>query len=143
MLDWHGLHGISHWARVRTNGLMLAKENEANTHVVELFSFLHDARRISEQGDAGHGVRGAELAAQLNGRYFEATPEEMDLLRHACMHHSDGLTIGDITVLTCWDADRLDLARVGITPRALCTDAAKKDANLLKARQRAFAWMSR
>jgi len=142
-LDWHGLHGISHWARVRTNGLMLAKENEANPHVVELFSFFHDARRISEHGDADHGPRGAQLATQLHGRYFEATPEEMDLLRYACVHHSDGLTTGHITVLTCWDADRLDLARVGITPRALCTDAARKDSNLLKARQRAFAWMSR
>jgi uncharacterized protein len=142
-LEWQGLHGIPHWARVRVNGLMLATENGANPHVVELFAFFHDAMRISEHGDAGHGERGAELAAQLRGRYFEATPAEMDLLQYACVRHSDGMTTGDITVLTCWDADRLDLARVGVTPRALCTDAAKKDANLLKARKRAFAWMNR
>ncbi len=41
--------------------------------------------------------------------------------------HTDGLTDGDVTLQTCWDADRLDLGRVGITPDAdlLCTDAAR------------------
>jgi uncharacterized protein len=35
---------------------------------------------------------------------------------------------GNITVQTCWDADRLDLGRVGTTPdpRYLCTAAAKQ-----------------
>ncbi len=35
---------------------------------------------------------------------------------------------GDPTLLTCWDADRLDLRRVGITPKRkrLATDAARK-----------------
>ena len=34
---------------------------------------------------------------------------------------------GDATVLTCWDADRLDLGRVGIRPdpKYLCTPAAR------------------
>jgi len=41
--------------------------------------------------------------------------------------HTDGHTTGEATLLACWDADRLDLGRVGITPRAelLCTDAAR------------------
>lgn len=142
-VDWHGLHGISHWTRVRVNGLMLARETGASQHVIELFAFFHDARRINEHADAGHGERGAELAEQLRGRYFEATPAEMSLLRYACTHHSDGLITGDITVLTCWDADRLDLGRGGIIANALCTDAAKKNANRLKAHQRALAWMAR
>lgn len=45
----------------------------------------------------------------------------------ACEKHSDGLTDADITVQVCWDADRLDLGRVGVRPHAryLCTDAAK------------------
>ena len=35
--------------------------------------------------------------------------------------------LADVTVQTCWDADRLDLGRVGTTPKAeyLCTDAGK------------------
>lgn len=40
---------------------------------------------------------------------------------------SDGHTDADITVQTCWDADRLDLGRVGINPapEKLCTIAAR------------------
>jgi uncharacterized protein len=39
-----------------------------------------------------------------------------------------GSTDGDLTVQTCWDADRLDLGRVGICPQSerLCTAAAKQ-----------------
>ena len=42
--------------------------------------------------------------------------------------HTDVHTTGDATLLACWDADRLDLGRVGITPRPdlLCTDAARE-----------------
>ena len=38
-VDWHGLHGISHWTRVRVNGLMLARETGASQHVIELLRF--------------------------------------------------------------------------------------------------------
>ena len=40
---------------------------------------------------------------------------------------TDGGTEADVTVQTCWDADRLDLGRVGIRPhpRYLCTPAAR------------------
>ena len=78
----------------------------------------------------------------LRGRFFDAADAEMDLLQYACDHHSDGTKTGDVTVLTCWDADRLDLGRVGITPnpRYLCTDAAKRSGNLQRAHTRALAW---
>ena len=32
----------------------------------------------------------------------------------ACTDHTKGQTAADITIQTCWDADGLDLARVGI-----------------------------
>lgn len=126
-LNWMGNHGIRHWARVRYNGLVIARHNQASVHVVELFAFFHDACRWSEYRDPQHGVRGAELAGQLRGRFFDATDAEMSLLIWACNEHSNGLLDADITVQTCFDADRLDLARVGIQPNPdyLCTDAAK------------------
>jgi uncharacterized protein len=39
-----------------------------------------------------------------------------------------GGTTADITIQTCWDADRLDLGRVGVFPDAarLCTGAARR-----------------
>jgi uncharacterized protein len=144
-IEWQGCHGVAHWTRVRANGLMLASETGANVTVVELFALFHDSRRVKDQVDEGHGSRGAVLASELKGRYFEATDSEMDLLKYACDFHSDGLLTGDATVLTCWDADRLDLGRVGITPerRYLCTDAAKRDENFDKAIARALTWRER
>ena len=115
-LDWDGHHGGSHWSRVRRNGLLLAKENGANATVVELFAFFHDSRRENEHRDPAHGLRGAQLAQQLRGDFFHASDVEMDTLIEACCLHSDGHTEADITIQTCWDADRLDLNRDGIIP---------------------------
>jgi uncharacterized protein len=121
---------------------MLAGQTGANRHVVELFAFFHDSCRINEHEDEGHGVLGAALAKHLKGKFFDATDHEMDLLSYACEHHSDGMVKGDPTVLTCWDADRLDLWRVGIIPKAryLGTEAARTDAVMAKANRRAQAW---
>jgi uncharacterized protein len=46
-----------------------------------------------------------------------------------------------VTVLTCWDADRLDLGRVGIrpAPRLLCTSAARDPATIAWAFERGAA----
>jgi len=40
----------------------------------------------------------------------------MRLLDYAIRHHVDGDVSDDPTIGTCWDADRLDLGRVGIVP---------------------------
>jgi len=127
-LEWEGIHGAPHWARVRANGLLLAKQTGADTQIVEAFAFIHDAERWSDASDPEHGARAAELAATINDEFFQLTPEQLFRLMEACEDHSLGDTVGDITVLTCWDADRLDLGRVGIKPRKdkLCTTAAKQ-----------------
>lgn len=122
-----GTHGLSHWGRVLETGFRLAEQTGARAEVVALFAVFHDSRRRSETDDPGHGVRGAKLAESLRGRFFSLSDTDFDLLAKACMHHTDGTTEGDITVQTCWDADRLDLWRVFIIPsnEFLCTDAAK------------------
>jgi uncharacterized protein len=126
-LDWYGIHGIQHWERVRDNGLRLARTTGANPTVVELFAFLHDSRRLDDCEDPSHGARAAVYLQTLRRRYFEVSDEELEMLVHACRYHSDGLVEGDVTVQTCWDADRLDLGRVGVCPdpRYLCTPAAR------------------
>jgi uncharacterized protein len=126
-LDWYGIHGINHWARVRENGIKLAKLNGANIKVVELFAFLHDSQRKHDGSDAGHGRRAAEFTTSIRSQYMDLTDAELELLTFACINHSNGFTEADITVQTCWDADRLDLGRVGIKPEPqyLCTAAAK------------------
>lgn len=127
VLEWTGIHGAPHWARVRENGLRLADLTGANPRVIELFAFLHDSRRLNDGRDPAHGARAAEFVRILAGSEFDLEPNELELLVGACHGHSDGLTVGDITVLTCWDADRLDLGRVGIAPdpARLCTEAAR------------------
>lgn len=131
-INWNGVHGVAHWTRVRNTGLMIAATTGANMAVVELFAFFHDSCRVNEHTDHDHGKRGADLAIKLQGSMFEASSGEMNLLVEACTGHSDGFTEADITVQTCWDADRLDLGRVGIRPhpKYLCTDTAKEDAFL-------------
>jgi len=126
-LDWRGIHGVSHWARVRVNGLALAEQTGADTTVVELFAFMHDARRHNDGWDPDHGPRGAELVQELRGDHFDLTGGQLDLIVEACCDHSGGGLEADVTVQTCWDADRLDLGRVGTRPdpRRLCTDAAR------------------
>jgi uncharacterized protein len=127
-LPWHGTHGVSHWARVLENGIRLAQETGANIEVVQLFAVFHDARRINEGTDDGHGKRGADLAAAFRGDWFDLPDDNFDLLYEACAGHTDGGTDGDITIQTCWDADRLDLGRVGIVPapKKLCTPVARR-----------------
>jgi uncharacterized protein len=140
-LDWDGIHGASHWARVRENGLRLAERTGARADVVELFAFLHDSRRVNDAIDHAHGARGAALARTLRGDAFDLDDAGMDLLLEACTAHTDGIVTEDPTVGTCWDADRLDLPRVWITPRPrlLCTAAARDPHFREWARKRAQA----
>ena len=126
-LPRNGIHGLPHWARVLENGRKLSQVTGAKTRVVELFAVFHDSLRINDGIDEGHGRRGAELARELRGIEYELADGDFDLLINACDLHTAGHLEGDITIQTCWDADRLDLGRVGITPRAekLCTHRAK------------------
>jgi uncharacterized protein len=127
VLSWNGIHGISHWARVRENGLQLARLTGADPRIVELFAYLHDSKRINDRRDPGHGQRAALYARALQGSVIRLSDEDLELLVYACAYHTDGLIEADVTVQTCWDADRLDLGRVGIQPKAryLCTSAAR------------------
>jgi uncharacterized protein len=139
-LDWNGVHGVSHWARVRVNGLLIAQENLANERVVELFAFLHDSKRQSEFRDSEHGLRAARFIDILSDDLLGISKTEKKLLCYACEYHSHGLLDEDITVLTCWDADRLDLGRVNIhpEPERLGTIIAKNPDFLEKAYQRSL-----
>jgi uncharacterized protein len=129
-LSLRGIHGEAHWARVCENGLRLARWTGADVEIVELFAYLHDSKRRSDGWDQEHGHRAAEFARTLDGSMLELPARKLERLIYACTYHSDGLTDADVTVQTCWDADRLDLGRIGVEPdpRRLCTPAAKDQA---------------
>jgi len=126
-LAWRGIHGVTHWARVRATGMALARETEANTVIVELFAFMHDSCRVNDGHDPEHGSRAADLACRLQGNLLRLSASELDLLIIACRGHTHEAWHQDPTIGTCWDADRLDLTRIDIIPEPsrLCTDAGK------------------
>jgi len=124
-LDINGVHGLGHWARVLDNGMKIAETNGANVKVIQAFALLHDCCRENEYGDSKHGFR----AAQLICKYFKNSLNNFEsyLLYEACSLHTQNRTHLNLTVRTCFDADRLDLPRVGIAvdPKQLCTDEGK------------------
>lgn len=119
-----GVHGPNHWARVRKHALTVGAATGSDLLVVELFAFLHDSQRRNEDEDPLHGERAAVFAASLNGREFDLNTGQQEKLYFAIRHHSDGGRHQDSTIQTCWDADRLDLGRVGIKPVARYLSAA-------------------
>ncbi|MEZ5503365.1 MAG: hypothetical protein R3E50_12230 [Halioglobus sp.] len=136
-LDWDGIHGAPHWSRVRHNGLLLAEHTGANTRVVEYFAFIHDLGRRTTTTTRSTDCA-PPLAERIAGDLIDISETELALLTEACCGHSDGHIIADVTVMTCWDADRLDLGRVGIRPdpRRLCSEVAKRPRLLVDAYKR-------
>lgn len=137
------IHGVAHWARVMENGFRLARTTAAQVEVVQLFAVLHDSKRENEGWDPDHGQRAADFAVSLRGKSVELGDEDFDRLYAACAGHTHERTHADITVQTCWDADRLDLGRVGILPEPLrlCTDQAKSPEILRWANRRACSYI--
>lgn len=108
-------HGPQHWRRVERYALHLANHNGGNPVVAELFAWFHDSRRVTEDRDPEHGLRGAELARQMKMQ-LQLDEEAFETLFQACAGHTDLTFSHDPTIAACWDADRLDLDRVGIDP---------------------------
>ena len=137
-LDRDGDHGPAHWARVRKHAMTIGKARGADLLVVELFSFLHDSQRENEYTDTDHGERAAAYAESLNRSHYSLTGSQLDKLCHAIRHHSGGQVHPDETIQSCWDGDRLDLGRVGITPSPLYMS--EHAAQYIK---KAYAWSRR
>lgn len=125
----YSIHGMKHWKRVEEFGLKIAEKNGADKKVVSLFAYLHDARRESEHSDPGHGLRAASLLDELvENKILNLELEQYKQLKRALSLHSQAnAKSDDITVQTCWDADRLDLWRCDVVPSPMLmfTDCGK------------------
>ena len=135
-----GTHGVSHWARVLENGRRLAELTGADLKIVELFAVFHDSKRVNEGIDDGHGIRGAAYTRALRGMHFELDDASFNILSEACADHTLGMRQAALTVQVCWDSDRLDLGRAGISPvpQLLCTPAAQELAMIEWAHERSL-----
>ena len=111
-------HGMDHWGRVEELGYMIAEKNGADKRIISLFAYLHDARRENDDDDPGHGERAVILLDELIADGFiELSDKQYQQLSEALsLHNKDYANSDDITVRTCWDADRLDLWRCGFVP---------------------------
>lgn len=91
--------------------------------------------------DVGHGERAAEFLKDQREALAPLADDEFVLLYQAIRDHEAGETRGDVTVLTCWDADRLDLGRVGMRPQParLCTAFARRPETIAWAYRRSQA----
>jgi uncharacterized protein len=115
----YSIHGASHWHQVYKNALDLSQTTGADPCVIGCFAYLHDSCREDDAGDPRHGIRAADSLPFVKTSIpslSELTDAQMKLLDYAIRHHVDGDTSTDPTIGTCWDADRLDLGRVGIIP---------------------------
>ena len=130
-LSTRGIHGPSHWFGVRKNGLLLADMTGANNKAVELFALYHDCMRFNDGRDQEYDLRGAKKAYKhWKEGLIDISRDEIDLLYEACRGYTGGgNSPNDVTIGTCWDADRLDLGRIGIRvdPDRLCCEESKDD----------------
>jgi len=127
------LHGPGHWEQVERNAMELGENTPGcDIEVARLFAILHDCKRQNEGTGEGHGERAAGFARELYDKgLLDLGPEQWAILEYAIRSHNHGLVSTDPTIGVCWDADRLDLPRVGIAPDAslLSTRYAKKISN--------------
>jgi len=121
------IHGLHHWQTVERNGHYLSQYTGANVKVISYFAYFHDCMRENEDIDPKHGYRGAMFAVAHKNQ-LGLTETQFEMLMRACKGHTYGRKTACPTVATCWDADRLDIGRVGITPNSsyLFSDEAKR-----------------
>ena len=118
-------HGLPHWQRVERNGILLSLEKgrireDINIKVVRFFAYLHDKCRLNDWADLDHGIRSADMLPGIRETILkDFTDEEVSLLDKACRYHTTEQCTGIPTVDVCFDADRLDLGRVGVKPNPM------------------------
>jgi HD superfamily phosphodiesterase len=113
------LHGLEHLREVaRLAGRIAAGESHDRLRVISAIvaGFLHDMGRVHDGHDPAHGPKSRDLAGRVLREQFPHLPA--DPIALAIEAHADGCVTADPVAAAVWDADRLTLARAGITPRA-------------------------
>jgi uncharacterized protein len=110
------VHGIAHWDRVAKNADLL-NTSDVDLLVVKVFAYIHDVERDDDSYDFQHGPRAAALVDEIRDTELAFLNDgEIRQLKKACELHTTTWRTEDATVNACFDADCLDLGRVGIMP---------------------------
>ncbi|MDT8284120.1 MAG: HD domain-containing protein [Thermovirgaceae bacterium] len=108
-----GLHGISHLRRVAILSGRLAGAVGEDVESAVVMGFLHDCARRNDGTDLEHPHDSAVLARGLIERFFPHL--DVDRICDAIEGHADGEVTTDPLTACLWDADRLELKRIGRT----------------------------
>ena len=110
-------HGLAHWDRVARFGQMLYQEG-ADMDVVMAFAYLHDSERRNNAIDIEHGKRASAFIDTIRHTQLQQLDDEqIATLKRACELHTTTRRTDNPTINICFDADRMDLLRVGIIPQ--------------------------
>lgn len=110
------LHGDKHWRAVAAAGIEIAGNNFEQRAVALAFGMIHDCQRLNDDWDPEHGLRAASWASRSQQLAGLIGKEGRNLVSQACLDHENGFTSNDETIGLCWDADRINLWRVGVCP---------------------------
>jgi uncharacterized protein len=113
------MHGFAHSARVERNAQVLAKHYLLREDVriaMNVFAYYHDLQRDNDGSDTVHGKRASQHLKDVRKVAVHYPSDELfDKLCFACENHTTMLRSGDVFIDICFDADRLDLPRIGTT----------------------------
>ncbi len=107
------LHGVSHLRRVAILSGRLANAVGEDVESAVVMGFLHDCARSNDGNDTEHGHESAFLARGLIERFYPHL--DVDRICEAIAGHADGEVTIDPLTACLWDADRLELKRIGRT----------------------------
>ncbi len=107
------LHGISHLRRVAILSGRLANAVGEVVEAAVVMGFLHDCARKNDGNDLEHAHDSAVLARELTERFYPHL--DVDRICDAIEGHAGGEVTTDPLSACLWDADRLELKRIGRT----------------------------
>lgn len=120
------IHGLDHLRNVGYLSGKFAAELGISLETAIIGGFLHDCARSDDSDDAFHAEKSALLARKLIKKNYSNIDEE--LVYKTILFHSGGKTTDNHIQGCVWDADRLDLIRLGIQPKKelLSTEPGKR-----------------
>lgn len=107
------IHGMSHLRRVAILSGRLAVAVGEDVESAVVMGFLHDSARKNDGNDIEHAHDSAILARELLERFYPSL--DADRICEAIAGHADGKVTSDPLTACLWDADRLELKRIGRT----------------------------
>jgi HD superfamily phosphohydrolase YqeK len=120
------IHGLNHFRQVAYIAGRIALTNMAPLEDSIIGGFLHDCAREDNHGGNEHAQESAKLARDIIINHWPDV--DVERICDAIYYHADGLVTKDPIGGCIWDADRISLARLGISPKneLLSTPIAKR-----------------